>query len=40
MICQWLVLIEEIGPAVFESSYHIGARHIMTALPHAAGNPT
>jgi hypothetical protein len=40
MICQWLIHIKEIGPASFESSYHISARDIMTALPDAVRDPT
>ncbi len=40
MIRQGLMHIEEIGPPAPESSYHIGSRDIMAALPHSARDPT
>ena len=40
MICQGLIHIEEIGPPALESSYHIGSRDIVAALPHSARDPT
>jgi hypothetical protein len=40
MIRQGLIHIEEIGPPALESSYHIGSRDIVAALPHTARDPT
>jgi hypothetical protein len=40
MIRQGLIHIEEIGPPALKSSYHIGSRDIVAALPHSARDPT